>query len=291
MEVSGVGLGALTRYMGGWGQKSSADISEQVAAHIAELDADGDGALSLEESEVSAELFNQADSDGDGLVTEEELLAMMQNVRPSGPPPNMDGEMEPPPMASPEEMAANIIAEHDADGDGALSLEESEVEEDVFNTADADGDGLVTEEELVAMLEEGRPEGPPPEMGQGGPPPGASAADMAASIIEDLDADEDGGLSASETAASEEVFDALDTNQDGVVSQAELEAAMATIMGAVQDSGIGYGAQAVNAAGGMAAYQQEMERIILSALTGDDSSESLSETGSTGQFAQVDLVA
>lgn len=298
MDVNGIGLTALSGYMGAWGQKSAGDISQRVAAHIAELDADGDGALSVEESEVSAELFNQADSDGDGFVTEEELLAMMQKVRMDGPPHKMDGEKGKPPKASPEEMAARIIADHDADGDGALSLEESEVDESVFNLADADGDGQVTKDELLAMMENGRPKGPPPEMGEGmQPPPGGSVGDMAAAIMEELDSDGDGGLSSSEAGASEEEFDALDTNEDGVVSQAELEAAMTTIMGAVQQSGLGFGAQAVNAAGGMAAYRQEMDRLILEALNADESGEEsdsldstgiLSDTGSTGT---IDLTA
>lgn len=289
MHIGGVGAGALYGYFEGYGQRSTDDISQKVAAQIAELDADGDGALSVEESGVSAELFNQADSDGDGLVTEEELLAMMQSFRPSGPPPGMEGKHGPPPGVDPEEMAASIIEDHDADGDGALTLEESEVDEEVFAKADSDGDGLVTEEELVAMMEEGRPQGPPPEVGEGMEPSQASAGDMATRIIEDLDSDGDGGLSAGETAASEEVFDALDTNEDGIVSQAELEAAMINIMAAVQESGLGFGAQAVNAAGGMTAYRQEMDRIILGAITGDgageDSAETLAETGQTGSLS------
>lgn len=289
MSVTGIGYGAISGYLGAYGQKSAEDISEKVAAHIAELDADGDGQLTVEESEVSAELFNQADSDGDGFVTEEELLAMMQKVRPHGPPPQNIEDSE---LAEPdgEELAARILSRHDADGDGVLTLEESGVDAAAFSQADTDGDGLVTKEELVAMVEGGKPEGPPPGMdGEMGPPPGGSVGDMAAAIMEELDSDSDGGLSSSETAASEEVFDAMDTNEDGVVSQAELEAAMATIMGSVQSSGLGFGAEAVNAAGGMAAYRQEMDRLILSALiggeTGSDSSGILADTGATGSIS------
>ena len=288
MYVSGVGASDLYSYMKSYGQKSSEDISEKVAAQIAELDTDGDGALSVEESGVSTELFNQADSNGDGLVSEEELLAMMQSFGAGGPPPDMEEGQGPPPEADPADMAASIIEELDLDGDGALSLEESGVEEDIFTTADADGDGLVTEEELVAMLEENRPQGPPPEMEEGMEGP-ASASDMAANIISELDSDGDGGLSSGEASASEEEFDALDTNEDGIVSQAELEAAMINIMAAIQESGLASGAQAMNEAGGMAAYRQEMDRTIMDVLAGDDSEEDstgiLSDSGDTGMLS------
>jgi Ca2+-binding EF-hand superfamily protein len=293
MDVNGIGLSALSGYMGGWGQKATGDISQRVAAHIAELDADGDGALSVEESEVSAELFNQADSDGDGFVTEEELLAMMQKVRPEGPPPQEIENIE---LAKPdgEELASRILSRRDADGDGVLTLEESGVDAAAFSKADTNGDGLVTKEELVAMVGGGKPEGRPSAMdGEMGPPPGGSVGDMAAAIMEELDSDSDGGLSSSEAGASEEEFDALDTNKDGVVSQAELEAAMTTIMGAVQQSGLGFGAEAVNAAGGMAAYRQEMDRLILGALTVEesDSSDSTGILAGTGSTGTIDLTA
>ncbi|MBU2546818.1 MAG: hypothetical protein KKB20_00280 [Proteobacteria bacterium] len=47
-----------------------------------------------------------------------------------------------------EEITANIIAERDQDGDGALTLEEAGIDAEQFAKDDADGDGLVTLEEL-----------------------------------------------------------------------------------------------------------------------------------------------
>lgn len=289
MDVTGIGYGAAYAYQGGWSQRSTNDISQLIASQIAEADADGDGALSLEESQAPAELFNQADTDGDGFLSESELLAMMQKVRSEGPPQGLDEGGRPPQMPSAEEMAARIIEDHDADGDGALSAEEIEIPAEMFSEADADGDGLVTEDELVAMMENMKPEGPPQGEGMQQPPE-ASMGAMAASIMEDNDEDGDGALSASEASASEEVFDAMDTNEDGVVSQAELEAALGNILNVMQGSGLGFGAQALNAAGGMAAYHEEMERLILSALTGGDT-ESIAEKSVTGsqQYEEVDL--
>ncbi|KMY65674.1 hypothetical protein AAU61_21085 [Desulfocarbo indianensis] len=290
MDITGIGYGSAYAYQGGWSQRSTNDISQLIASQIAEADADGDGALSLEESQAPAELFNQADTDGDGFLSESELLAMMQKVRSEGPPQGLDEGGQPPQMPSAEEMAARIIEEHDADGDGALSAEESESPAEMFSAADADGDGLVTEDELVAMMENMKPEGPPQGEGMQQAPEAASVATMAASLMEDNDEDGDGSLSVSEASTSEEVFDAMDTNEDGVVSQAELEAALGNILNVMQGSGLGFGAQAVNAAGGMAAYQEEMERLILSALTGGDT-EDVTEQSVTGsqQYEEVDL--
>lgn len=313
MNVSGIGANFLYGYVGGYGHKSADQISKEVAAKIEELDADGDRALSAEESDFSTKHFSQADSDGDGFLSEGELLAMMQSFQPGLPPPGVsieemavniiaendadaDGALSveevdgqkgrfsaadadgdglvtkeellammqsfqpggPPPGVSTEEMAANIIAENDADGDGALSLAESEGYEGQFSAADADGDGLVTKEELAAMIEAEWPMGPPPP------------EEDAARRIAKYDADGDGVISASESGVPDEVFDAIDTNEDGVISQAELEAALTTMQQALEDSGLGRGPEAIEAAGGIEAYHEEMYRIILEALTSGD---------------------
>jgi Ca2+-binding EF-hand superfamily protein len=184
------------------------------------------------------------------------------------------------PNADPSERIAARIEKLDADGDGALSAEESKASEKVFSLIDADGDGLLTQEEMLAA-------GPPPGMqGMGKPPKDVSPEEAAAHRIEKLDSDGDGALSASESRAPEEVFDAIDTNQDGIVSQAELEAAMVTIKQAMETSDLGRGPGAVRAAGGIAAYREEMNRIILEALGGseaeEDSAETLAVTGETG---------
>jgi Ca2+-binding EF-hand superfamily protein len=311
MNVNAIGANILYGYIGGYGQKSSGQISEEVAARIAKFDADGNGTLNSEESDLSSERFSQADSNGDGSVTEKELLAMMQSFQLGGP---LFSE-------NTEDLAANIIAENDADSDGALSLEESEGYEGQFTAADADGDGLVTKEELVAMMQSFKP---------GGPPPGVSTEDLAANIIAENDADGDGALglaeseghegqhiaadadgdgvvtkeelvamieaewpmgppsteedaarriakqdadgdgviSASESGVTDEIFNAIDTNEDGVVSQDELEAALVTIQQALDDSGLGRGPEAIEAAGGIVAYREEVYRITLEALTG-----------------------
>lgn len=138
----------------------------------------------------------------------------------------------------PEGGFEDKLAELDADGDGALSLEESGLSEEQFAAMDTDGDGLLTSAD--------KPEGPPP--GQGPPPGGGMPPMDATEIIEAEDTDGDGQLSAEESSASSEQFDELDTNQDGFVSQAELEAAMAEMQQQMaQEMQAGGGSYGMNA--------------------------------------------
>mgnify|MGYP003657376239 CR=1 FL=1 len=67
--------------------------------------------------------------------------------RPPGPPP------------SPEDVAAKLLEDLDADGDGALSTDEISASEhprlaELAEVADTDGDGLLSESEIVAHGEE-----------------------------------------------------------------------------------------------------------------------------------------
>ncbi len=69
MDVNGIGLSALSGYMKGYGQKSAGDISQRIAAHIAELDADEDGGLNSSETAASEEVFDAMDTNEDGVVS------------------------------------------------------------------------------------------------------------------------------------------------------------------------------------------------------------------------------
>ena len=165
---------------------------------FAQLDADEDGSVTREEflagrpDDVSEEqanaLFDKiAGEDGES-VTEEQFVAGMQ-------PPSMGGEEGGPPDLS------QMFSDLDADGDGTVTREEflagrpDDVSEEDANAlfdkiAGEDGES-VTEEEFVAGMQ------PPP------PPPAGGEEEE------------------TETADSEEMFDALDTNEDGVVSREE----------------------------------------------------------------------
>jgi Ca2+-binding EF-hand superfamily protein len=129
------------------------------------------------------------------------------------------------------DLAEKMISEQDADGDGALSLDETKLSEDAFNELDTDGDGLVSEEELAtglqASLEQMLQIMQASGMTQPEPPEGApDAGQVADDAVSQLDEDGDGGLSQAESGVSSETFDALDLNEDGVVSAEELAEAM-----------------------------------------------------------------
>ena len=115
---------------------------------------------------------------------------------------------------------APIFENLDADGSGGLTLQElTSARSGMVMRADSDGDGLVTEAELEAMLEE-------------------QAAARVARLIERLDGNEDGAISAEEIAAAREaaaderrearaqrLFDRVDADGDGESSAAEFDAA------------------------------------------------------------------
>ena len=108
------------------------------------------------------------------------------------------------------------IEQLDTDGDGALSLAEIQAGPAVaFAAADTDGNGTLSAEEIEAMIA-ARAE--------------ARAEDNATRMLERLDENEDGVLSAEELQGkrgdnAEKMFERLDANEDGVLSAEELEAA------------------------------------------------------------------
>lgn len=126
---------------------------------------------------------------------------------------------------SSDEIAASIFEKDDADGDGLLSLSETPLDEDRFNSIDTDGDGFLTEEELSADAEarheQGALQGQLTMMMQGIEP-----SEMVASIFEQDDADGDGLLSFDETPLDEDKFNSIDTDGDGFISTEELTADM-----------------------------------------------------------------
>ena len=107
-----------------------------------ELDADGNGEVTLEELQAAGEArFARADTDGDGALSRDELLAQGQ--------------------ARAEARVDRMLERLDANGDGQLTVAEMEEAregrgfgrrgpnpERMFERLDADGDGSVTEAEF-----------------------------------------------------------------------------------------------------------------------------------------------
>ncbi len=147
---------------------------------------------------------------------------------------------------------AEAFSKVDSDGSGGLDQTEfqtladkiseatgQEVDaEELFNTYDEDGDGILSESETQAVMEDNRPEGPPPG-GMMGPMPGGPPDTT--QIFSEADEDEDGYLNESEAetlaemignATDEEVdvselLAEYDEDGDGLLSQDETDAALA----------------------------------------------------------------
>lgn len=101
----------------------------------------------------------------------------------------------------------------DRDHDGVISAEEIAAAADTLAKLDSNGDGQLTMEEL-------RPPRPPKaDRPEGGQPPGKPPRPP---VIEVLDADHDGQLSANELQTAPTSLKQLDMNGDGVISPKEL---------------------------------------------------------------------
>ncbi len=227
MSISAVGVSSQLSSLYGLSQTSrgsqndAMDPDEFAASIVEQDDADGDGLLSLEETPLDEDRFNSMDSDGDGFVSAEELSADAQE--------RMDemsafmGQLTMKMQGlDTDELASSILEQDDADGDGVLSLDETPLDEETFNSIDADGDGSITAEELSADMEANMAEGsaPPP------PPPNSemSTDELASSILESTDTDDDSLLSLNETGLDEDTFNAIDSDGDGSLTADELSA-------------------------------------------------------------------
>lgn len=157
----------LSSLMGMQVQPPSA--SDMASRMMSNLDANSDGALSVDEvssiSDGAAEAFATLDTDSDGSLTSEELTAAFEEMGspPGGPPPGggMGGPVGPPPSSG--AMASDIMSETDSDDDESLSLaeitetlgaEDSEETASAFASLDTDGDGKLSLSELTAALDQ-----------------------------------------------------------------------------------------------------------------------------------------
>lgn len=198
---------------------------------LAKLDLDGDGGLDQGELKALGGLgagkngpagFAAMDRNADGRLALRELQA--------------SGVFSPETLnmllgqQSGDGLAEWLMAEGDANGDAALSLDEfrkvgpeGERSDRAFEAADADGDGLVSAEELPAVMR-------PVLRILPSFNPEAVAADLMR-----RDTDASGALSRGELAQSsgtgavdiETIFDLADTDGDGALTLAELQAQVA----------------------------------------------------------------
>jgi len=105
---------------------------------------------------------------------------------------------------------AAMFEKADADGDGKVTQEEfAALRGDRFGEMDADGDGVVSKDELIAKAME-------------------RAERRADDMLERMDENKDGAISAEEFAALSEnrggrMFERMDANGDGAIDMSEVE--------------------------------------------------------------------
>lgn len=144
-------------------KQREADDSDAVAEDVVkDLDKDGDSTLNRKESGLSQSLFSAADADGDGKINVQELadalaaeraMIMAGVVSESGGETLIDSLSKQLDLAQRMEgVAKKFLAVLDKDGDSALSLKESGLSKEVFNSVDADNDGVISGEELADAL-------------------------------------------------------------------------------------------------------------------------------------------
>lgn len=121
-------------------RSASSDPEEMAASIVAKDDQDGDGFLSLAETPLDEDRFNEIDGDGDGLISTEELSADAEQRMAQGAPP----------MQGMEGMAMGEAgASQSASGSGGESSDEE------YDEYDFNEDGVVSMDELLQAIQQG----------------------------------------------------------------------------------------------------------------------------------------
>jgi Ca2+-binding EF-hand superfamily protein len=206
---------------------------------VASLDTDRDGIISAAEISASQVALKRLDANGDGVIADAELFPGFGRGGPDG----RGGEGRGreglegrgrgeggTPSTSADDLTATLMA-FDKNADGKLV--KSEVPErfqGLFDRADVNKDGEITRDELKQSAtsqvqtggDGGRGErgGGPGGRSRGpeGRGPGGPSLDP---VLNALDTDHDGALSAAEVAAAPRSLGTLDTNKDGQLTADE----------------------------------------------------------------------
>ncbi len=151
-----------------------------------DLDSDGNGLLSLDETGLSGELYNKLDTDGDGAVSQTELQKAIETQRNAMFTSMQMGQSQAAQTAAStqptakdllsaimsgqvpggmqgagrggkgDDLASKLFSSLDSDGSGGLSAKETGLSQSVFDSMDTDQDGSVSADELSAALKKQR---------------------------------------------------------------------------------------------------------------------------------------
>lgn len=163
------------------------------------LDLDHDGILSAAEIQSAPASLRTLDRNGDGEIAPDELEPRRSDAG-----------------ATPDQLVQQLM-QFDKNGDGILTPDElPERMQPLFTRGDDNHDGKLTADEIRNMAARtGTPNGPRQGPGRAG---GMMRLDP---VLNALDADHDGTLSAAEIAAASKNLLTLDANHDGILSADE----------------------------------------------------------------------
>lgn len=146
------------------GQKTKPNFEEMAKELLSSIDSDGSGTVDLNEfttamqssssdstestqniSSQISDIFSKIDSNSDGAMSSEEFLAALEASKPQKPggKDEMMGQMPPPPPPPPPSSS-------DESSSSSLS--------DVFSSLDTNKDGTISQDELLALLENSQTE-------------------------------------------------------------------------------------------------------------------------------------
>ena len=133
----------LALAQGGPGRPDREEMRERIQEQLAEVDTNGDGAISKAEADaMRARHFDEVDANGDGVATQAEFEAHRERKQ--------------------AERRSARYARLDTNGDGSVTKDEFLAGNDErFSRGDRNGDGTITREELreaAKQMREGRGE-------------------------------------------------------------------------------------------------------------------------------------
>ena len=158
MQISGIGSSDNSDFIEM--AKAMAEMRKKIFAKL-----DTDSSSSLDKTELAGladrtglkvdDIITKYDSSGDGTIDATEADTMLEDLKPQGPPP-------PPPEIKFDDL--------DEDGDGVLDTGDLANLADILGQEvsgimtkyDTDGDGVLSATEASQMLEDLKPQGPPP---------------------------------------------------------------------------------------------------------------------------------
>jgi Ca2+-binding EF-hand superfamily protein len=217
MSISGISSSSSTlqELLASWGSDQASQITQNATSTLASLFGGSDDS---EGTTQASGLFSNRDK----------LIAMLNEGGGDG---------------SAFAQTASLLGQLDKDISGGLSLDESGLEQESFDTLDTDGDGTVTGFELEAALKSGVA-----TVGDDGTlaVDASAASDAAAQAYSSLtamimglaDGDQSGDLTLKESGLDEDTFSQFDLDGNGVITGDELSAAIENGVASTSDSSL-----------------------------------------------------